>query len=390
MKEIKIKALQGPYFKDTLSEENDIPYLIGYISAKDLVENHKIPYFSIKKGSTGYQRQPNKKRIAEYAKKIATSPLDFPTLVLLNLRNEKQINFYKNSVLTYTPDHNNKLFVVDGQHRVLALQTAMDIADAKGDNEMYERVCNLQIPFGLTITESVLNEMVLFYEVNNFAKSVSANIRTAIETMRAKLGDKGTRIAMEQSGEDWKVIADHILLSVTNDYDNVWFNRIKYDNTNPLKPNVGNFAMSKYLKNIINSNEAEMASEGRVDFSLSVFNAYWKAFEIASPNAFGEDNAKNYSIQTAMGADVFMRLWPFIKDWIVKTEQTEQNLKDAKTYVPALKKIIKNSNGEDKNGEYQEGLNYWLVGSAAGAQGSGEGGKLSLASNLKKWLTEDE
>ena len=95
MKEIKIKALQGPYFKDTLSEENDIPYLIGYISAKDLVENHKIPYFSIKKGSTGYQRQPNKKRIAEYAKKIATSPLDFPTLVLLNLRNEKQINFYK-------------------------------------------------------------------------------------------------------------------------------------------------------------------------------------------------------------------------------------------------------------------------------------------------------
>ena len=267
--------------------DSEIPYFIGYISAKDLVDNHKIPYSSIEKGSQGYQRQPGRARIASYAKKIASKPVDFPTLVLLNIRNEDQINFLKNGVLTYTPDYNNKLFVVDGQHRVLALKVALDMADADGNDDLYERISNIQVPFGLTITESVLNEMVLFYEVNNFAKSVSANIRTQIETMRAKLGDVDMQLAMEQLGDDWKVIADNILLTITKDYENVWFNRIKYDNTNPDKPNVGNFAMTKYLKHIITSNEAEMASDGRAAFSLEVFNAYWKAFEIPYPIAFG-------------------------------------------------------------------------------------------------------
>jgi len=390
MDKINLKVLRGPDFKDTLSKQHDIPYFIGYISAKDLVDNHKIPYSSIEKGSQGYQRQPGRARIASYAKKIASKPVDFPTLVLLNIRNEDQINFLKNGVLTYMPDYNNKLFVVDGQHRVLALKVALDMADADGNDDLYERISNIQVPFGLTITESVLNEMVLFYEVNNFAKSVSANIRTQIETMRAKLGDVDMQLAMEQLGDDWKVIADNILLTITKDYENVWFNRIKYDNTNPDKPNVGNFAMTKYLKHIITSNEAEMASDGKATFSLEVFNAYWKAFEIAYPSAFGEDNARNYSIQTAMGADVFMRLWSFVKDWIVKTGQKEQNLRDPKTYVPAFKRIIKNSEGVDREGNTQEGLDYWLVGSAAGAQGSGEAGKSQLVSNLKQWLTLDE
>ncbi len=390
MKNIKLKVLRGPDFKDTLSKQHDIPYFIGYISAKDLVEHHKIPYSSIEKGSDGYQRQPGRARIAAFAKKIATKPVDFPTLILLNIRDENQINFYKNGELTFMPDYNNKLFVVDGQHRVLALQIALNMADADGNSELYDKISNIQIPFGLTITESVLNEMVLFYEVNNFAKSVSANIRTQIETMRAKLGDEDMRLSMEQLGDDWKVIADNILLTITRDYDNVWFNRIKYDNTNPYKPNVGNFAMGKYLKNIITSNEAEMASDGKTTFSLEVFNAYWKAFEIAWPNVFGEDNAKNYSIQTAMGADVFMRIWSFIKDWIIKTGQKEQDLRNPKTYVPAFKKIIKNSEGADREGNIKEGLDYWLVGSAAGAQGSGEAGKSQLVSNLKFWLTLDD
>ena len=390
MKNIKLKVLRGPDFKDTLSKQHEIPYFIGYISAKDLVEHHKIPYSSIEKGSDGYQRQPGRARIAAFAKKIHTKPVDFPTLILLNIRDENQINFYKNGELTFMPDYNNKLFVVDGQHRVLALQIALNMADADGNSELYDKISNIQIPFGLTITESVLNEMVLFYEVNNFAKSVSANIRTQIETMRAKLGDEDMRLSMEQLGDDWKVIADNILLTITRDYDNVWFNRIKYDNTSPYKPNVGNFAMGKYLKNIITSNEAEMASDGKTTFSLEVFNAYWKAFEIAWPNVFGEDNAKNYSIQTAMGADVFMRIWSFIKDWIIKTGQKEQDLRNPKTYVPAFKKIIKNSEGSDREGNIKEGLDYWLVGSAAGAQGSGEAGKSQLVSNLKFWLTLDE
>ena len=70
MNKINLKVLRGPDFKDTLSKQHDIPYFIGYISAKDLVEHHKIPYSSIEKGSDGYQRQPGRARIAAFAKKL--------------------------------------------------------------------------------------------------------------------------------------------------------------------------------------------------------------------------------------------------------------------------------------------------------------------------------
>ena len=147
--------------------------------------------------------------------------------------------------------------------------------------------------------------------------------------------------------------------------------------------------MTKYLGRIINSNETKMVSD-KLQFSTQVFNAYWEGFRIAWPKAFDE-NASKYSIQTAMGADVFMRLWPFMKDWIVRNQSSNaQNLREPKTYVKPFKKIINNSVGEDPSGNTQSGLDYWLKGSAAGAQGAGEAGKASLAGKLETWLSADE
>ena len=101
--------------------------------------------------------------------------------------------------------------------------------------------------------------------------------------------------------------------------------------------------------------------------------AYWKGFELACPEVF--ESAKDYSIQTAMGADVFMRLWNFMKDWIRNNQsQNNQNLTDPNTYVPAFKKIIQNSEGIDRNGEATKGIDYWKKGGAAGAQGGPGGG----------------
>ena len=92
-----------------------------------------------------------------------------------------------------------------------------------------------------------------------------------------------------------------------------------------------------------------------------------------------------------MGADVFMRLWPFMKDWIVRNQSSNlQNLREPETYIEPFKKVITNSVGEDRSGNIQNGLDYWLKGSAAGAQGAGEAGKSSLASRLEIWLAADE
>ena len=128
----------------------------------------------------------------------------------------------------------------------------------------------------------------------------------------------------------------------------------------------------------------------KMQFSKQVFNAYWEGFRMAWPKVFDE-NASKYSIQTAMGADEFMRLWPFMKDWIVRNQSSNlQNLREPETYIEPFKKVITNSVGEDRSGNIQNGLDYWLKGSAAGAQGAGEAGKSSLASRLEIWLAADE
>ena len=389
MEELSLKVIKGPNFKDTLSKENDIPYFIGYMSAKDLVAHHKIPYSSLEKGDDGYQRPAGYARIGAFAKKIANTKVDFPTLVLLNVRDKTLLNFVKGSTLTYVPDMHDKLYVMDGQHRVLALKTAMEIAMQTEDEATLDKINKIQIPFGLTITESVLNEMVIFYDVNSNAKGVPANVKEQINARRVAEGDDELLKQMELTGDDWKILANRILEDVVKDYDNVWFKRIKFPNTEVRSPNVGNFAMTKYFSNIINSNETKMVSD-KYSFSKEVFNAYWDGFRMAWPKAFDE-NASQYSIQTAMGADVFMRLWPFMKDWIVRNQSSNaQDLRNPRTYVKPFKKIINASFGVDSSGAQKQGLDYWLKGSAAGAQGAGEAGKSSLAGKLEMWLSADE
>ena len=389
MEEINFKIIKGTDFRDTLSKEYNIPFFIGYISAKDLVTHYTIPKFKPEKGDTGYQRPPERKRIGRFAKKIATSKVDFPTLVLLNVRDNTLLNHHKANSLNYIPELHGNLYVMDGQHRVLALEAAMEIAAETGDDKKLDELQKIQIPFGLTITESILNEMVIFYDVNSNAKGVPANVKDAINARRVAEGDDELLKQMELMGDDWKILANKILENVTNDYENVWYKRIKFPNAEVLSPNVGNFAMTKYLANIINSNETKMVSD-KFTFSTEVFNAYWGGFRKAWPKAFDED-ANKYSIQTAMGADVFMRLWPFMKDWILKYHPPKsQDLRDPNTYVMPFKKIIDNSVGTDPSGVEQQGLDYWLKGSAAGAQGAGEAGKSSLAGRLEKWLAEDE
>ena len=98
--EIDLKVLRGNNFHNKLTEEDEIPYLIGFISAADLINNYEIPYSDT---IDGYQRAPGTSRINKFAKKIARQDVDFPTLVLLNIRDNKAINHLKGSNFKYIP-----------------------------------------------------------------------------------------------------------------------------------------------------------------------------------------------------------------------------------------------------------------------------------------------
>ena len=70
--------------------------------------------------------------------------------------------------------------------------------------------------------------------------------------------------------------------------------------------------------------------------------------------------------------------------------QSTLSINDTSVLKFERNKIINKSFGVDPSGVEQEGLDYWLKGSAAGAQGAGEAGKSSLAGKLEMWLSADE
>ena len=381
---ITLQTIQGPEFK------NEVLSLIGYISAKDLVDNSEVPYAG-RNDQEGYQRQPQNARIKSLAKKLLDNDVDLPTLVLLNIRRIEAASSIKDNSFIYLPPVHGPLYVMDGQHRILALKEAMIMAEEQENKEAVKRLSKKLIPFGLTVTRNVLHEMEIFSDVNGNAKAVAYNVKQLINQRRYQLGDPSVEQELILKGQEWQLLAGQIVEDMSSRINGVWHKRIKFPgDTGILSPNVGNAAFQKYLKPVVTSNQAKMSSKPFV-FSKNVINAYWDGFELASPEAFGS-NASKYSIQTAMGTDVFMRLWDFMKDWIAENnEDNNKDLTNPETYKKALLKVIENSDGYNSAGDNVTGLDFWLKGKDGAAGGySSESGKSVLLQNITGWLVAEE
>ena len=115
------------------------------MEAQILTNNQVIPYYDYKT-DVGYQRQPGAVRIKELAKKLYTQDVDLPTLVLVNIRTLEATNHLKNGIFKYNPAIHGRLFLFDGQHRILAMQQAIEIAEANKDSVNLERLRKKLIP----------------------------------------------------------------------------------------------------------------------------------------------------------------------------------------------------------------------------------------------------
>jgi len=146
--------------------------------------------------------------------------------------------------------------------------------------------------------------------------------------------------------------------------------------------------MSKYF-GLMYETDALFAKniEGDSELSLSIFNAYWNGLEHSYPEMF--KYPKKYSVQKAVGADVFMRLLGPITSWI--TTNKPGNLTDPLTYKPAFRKMLDGLNDialdEDNNEVNVSGSNFWKAGKyGAAGNYSNEKGKTVLAKMMKNSL----
>lgn len=365
--------------------------IVCKIPASVIVSHYEVPYA---KGPIsdmeGYQRDFSAGRIRKLCNRLIKERISLPLSLSLNILHKNAFNSFANNKLTYNPSLHGSLRVMDGQHRILGLKEAFRVVkEAEGTDvnlsAVKEHLESLVLNVTLTNTPRVEKEIQMFVEINSNSKGVPIDNVLANNLKRLALGESNVFEIATQNEQDWQMTNANLLSHIVKDRNSAWFKRIKIPGGEHETPNVGLTSMTKYIRSITESRECKiLRADARATFIKDVFNAYWNAIGEAYPIFF--KNPKDYAIQKAIGADVWMRMWPMIVQWSSK-HTGFNDLQDPKTYKKAIKEIVDNCEGEDKNGNSSSGPDFWKVGGPIGSYSS-EKGKSILVNELESYLID--
>ena len=373
-------------------DDGGVNNILVLLPAHILANHHKVDYKKGTKGGTGYQRPVSKSRVNKVASRLIAEHIDLPLSVTLNLRSENAFHAVKNGTFKYMPDVHGELYISDGQHRALGIREAFNrvlkaIDENKDRTEVLGFLENLQIPALICFAQNITKEIKIFGEINSNSKGVPVDMMVSNLMTSANLHDDSEIDRAKFEGKFWQIGAGNILEKVTNNYDSVWYKRIKFPGEEGiLTPNVGIASMSKYLKVILDSPQAMMASDKQT-FVREAFEAYWEGCRLVAPEMF--EDPKKYTIQKALGADVMMRMWVYVVEWNNQNNSNDkQNLREASTYKKALDRMFSRMPDEDSDGNTIRGFDFWKTGGLSGTYSS-EKGKGALLEIMKEALIRD-
>jgi len=357
------------------------------VPASLLVNHFQVPYA---KGPIanmdGYQRDFSKARINKLADRLVKELISLPLSISVNILEENAFNAFKNGKFTYNPSMHKSLRVMDGQHRILGLKEAFRrVLESEETDEnlssVREHLEKMMLNVTITNTIRLEKEIQIFVEINSNSKGVPVDNVLANNLKRRRLGDADVGF---DNGKIAGVMSNaHILSSIVNDHDSVWYKRIKIPGNECDTPNVGLNSMAKYLKFISESSKCKLLTDDKkADFISSVFNAYWDGIKKSYPIFF--EIHKDFAIQKALCADVWMRMWPMIVEWTIDNED-RSDIKDPSFYTKAIKKIVKACVGDTSTGREVYGVDFWRVGGPIGGYSS-EKGKSILVDELEAHL----
>jgi len=202
-------------------KQNGTRALLTRMRAGDLADFTRVDPFDAEKTfddpEQGYQRPAEEPRIRKFANWLRTEVesgghVRMPTALLLSSRGTETILAPNGTV---TLKSNNKLALIDGQHRKRGFEYAIN---EKGIQELGD----YEVPVGIMLDIDKLGEMRQFRTVNGEQKSVRTDLVNMILTQ-----------LVEQEGEDsikgsdlWKVAAAHVVRRLNADADGPWFDRI--------------------------------------------------------------------------------------------------------------------------------------------------------------------
>jgi len=278
---------------------------VSTMQALELIERFAIDRWTID-NTKGYQRMPEERRFSEGRGSIVRYLMKeigcFPTSVLLNVRGNLEFNANQDLGWCALGDldiGDERLWLIDGQHRVEALKRAIE---RNAEFEGYPVVVSiLQLP-------RRFDELMLFYVVNRRQRGVPTDL--AYRHLQRMLWEKGTEWLYELEGRRGVQlgIATEIVDYLCEDSHSPWYGRIKRVAEQRLEDHIiQDRVIIRSVVEILN----ERAFEGmKVSELADLLIDYWNAISLVYPLAFEEP--RPYTLLGTPGVFAFHKLFPSI------------------------------------------------------------------------------
>jgi len=348
--------------------------IAGMIPFGALRGKYEIPYYNYTT-KRGYQRQPAMSRVSAFATEIKKGRVDFPTAILLNIRSKSAMAALSDGKLRLSEiGEGAKLpafYVVDGQHRLLALGKAVE--------DGYPQLLDLEIPFTCMVGADEDEEMEQFYQVNSNAKAVRTDLAYALLKKRAET-EEGLVEALEERGRAWQVSGQGIVERLAVE-SSVWKNRIRLPGMEKGDTVITSASMVSSLKPVLGS---PYFSRLKGDQQIRVLEAFWEGIRNVLRDAF--DHPTDYSLQKGVGVIVMHTLMPEVLELV---RDRGLSTTDPEAFEAILEETLTKTSGETAKGDVVEGVEFWAAGAeGAAGQYSSSAGRRVLIAKLRNRLPQ--
>ena len=359
-----------------LTLASGVPVMAGLIPLGMVLNNYEIPYYEAAQGQ-GYQRPPQGVRVNKLANDLRRGT-DTPTAILLNIRDQRILDqittdevgarLLPSSVLAGIT-----FYVVDGQHRILGYEKAINDGWFEGIDRL--------IPFTCMLGANEEEEMKQFYVVNSTAKAVRTDLAFALLKRRME-HEENLIDALQAEGKDWQVEGQRIVEDLSRSSE-VWRGRIKLPGMTTSVTTMQSASMVNSLKKMIDSPFFARLDQGK---RTEVIDAFWNGVRSALPEAF--EDPKQFSLQKGIGVSTLHEVLPEVIELV---RYKGDSVTESSSYEEILSSALESLSGENQLGEPVSGVEFWRAGEggAAGSYSSGAGKRL-LAAKLRGQLEEIE
>jgi DGQHR domain-containing protein len=297
---------------------------VGSMRAEDIIRMGRVAEWTEENIEEGYQRAPERSRIRKLANFLKTESVPMlPTSILLSHRGEplkrKELS---DGMAEVTFPEDEVLWIVDGQHRVKALEVAI-----KEDG--LERFKSFQLPVVIVEFPDIEEEAHQFQIINENMKKVNTQLARRLLALRLAKGDDSTRRAIRQTRRLWEAETVEVIRALQADEGSAWSGRIQPPNTRKSADHiVRELSFSTSLKPILTDEVCtDLGTERISQFLVN----YWEAWRQLLPEAF--ESPSEYVIQKTPGVFSLHAVARYLLKVFVFRRMTEPTVDDIKVVL---------------------------------------------------------